>query len=78
VVHERRFLLLFIVFVVSRIGGAGTLPTENFYIGDWQWSSEATQLFWVNSVFLIIIITVPGSLVTQLMAANKMLAFLEL
>lgn len=72
-----RFLLLFIVFIISRIGGAGVLPEENFYIGDWRWNSEATQFFWVNSVLLLIVIIVP-ILVAQLLAADKMLAFLEL
>jgi len=74
----RQFLVLFLVFLISRIGGAGPMSQQNFYIGNWKWSSEATQFFWVNSVLLIIIIIVPGNLVTQLMAARKMLDFLEL
>jgi hypothetical protein len=74
----RQFLLLFIVFIVSRIGGAGVMPQENFYIGNWEWSAEATQVFWNNSVLLMAVIIVPGHLVSQLMAAGKMLDFLEL
>jgi hypothetical protein len=74
----RQFLLLFIVFIVSRIGGAGVMPQDNFYIGNWEWSAEATQVFWNNSVLLMAVIIVPGHLVSQLMAAGKMLDFLEL
>jgi hypothetical protein len=71
----RQFLLLFSGFLVTRIGGA---KTESFYIGDWEWSSEASQVFWVNSLLLTIVIIVPGQLVTQLVASDKMLGFLNL
>nr|AOW69271.1 silicon transporter beta [Savillea parva] len=74
----RQFLLLFIVFMISRIGGAGDMPHKNFYIGDWEWSSEATQIFWTNSVLLIVLVIVPGNLIAQLMASSNMLAFLDL
>jgi len=73
----RQFLLLFNGFMVSRVAGA-KYEDFDFYIGDWQWNSEASQFLWVNSVLLLIVIIVPGQLVSQLMAADKMLGFFEL
>jgi hypothetical protein len=72
----RQFLLLFNGFLVSKVGGAKR--TENFYIGDWEWNEEATQFFWSNSALLMIVIISPCQLVTQLIAADKMLGFLDL
>ena len=71
----RQFLLLFFGFLVSRIGGA---KEEDFYMGDWVWSDSATQFFWLNSVLLMILIVGPFQLVTQLIAADKMMEFLNL
>jgi hypothetical protein len=72
----RQFLLLFNGFMVSRIGGAKR--EEDFYIGDWEWNTESTQFFWLNSILLLIVIIVPGQLVSQLVAADKMLGFFDL
>ena len=75
----RQFLLLFCGFLVSRVGGAGpNAPVDNFYIGDWVWNPVATSFFWANSVLLMIVIIVPGQLVSQLLAADKMLGFFNL
>jgi hypothetical protein len=71
----RQFLLLFNGFLLSKVAGAAT---EDFYIGDWKWSSEASQFFWVNSVLLMIVVAAFAQLVTQLLAAQKMLGFLNL
>lgn len=71
----RQFLLLFNGFLVSRIGGG---KQEDFYIGDWHWNVEATQFFWLNATLLMVVIVVPGQLVTQLIAMDKMLGFLNL
>jgi len=49
-----------------------------FYMGGWQWSETFDVVFLQNQVLLLIVIIVPGQLVTQLLAAGKMLAFLEL
>lgn len=79
----RQFLLLFIVFMVSRLGGSDGSDLANtggryFYMGDWEWSATADVIFIQNNVFLMIVIIVPGHLVSQLIAARKMLDFLEL
>jgi len=71
----RQFLLLFNGFLVSKVGGAGT---SEFYIGDWHWNSEATDFFWSNSVLLMVLLAGFAQLVTQLLAAQKMLGFLNL
>nr|AOW69266.1 silicon transporter alpha [Didymoeca costata] len=71
----RQFLLLFNGFLVSRIGGG---KHEDFYIGDWDWNDSATDFFWLNSTLLMIVIIALGQLPTQLMAADKMLGFLDL
>merc|ERR1719487_2736030 len=71
----RQFLLLFNGFLVSKVAGAGT---PNFYIGDWHWSEEASQFFWANSVLLMILLAAFAQLVTQLLAAQKMLGFINL
>lgn len=73
----RQFLLLFCGFLTARVGGVSG-DYEDFYIGDWHWTSEASQIFWVNSALLLIVIIVPGQLVSQLMAASKMLGFFNL
>jgi hypothetical protein len=70
----RQFLLLFNGFLASRLGGA---KTEEFAIGNWEWVSEPSQFFIANSIFLLIVILL-FQLVSQLMAAEKMLDFLEL
>jgi len=72
----RQFLLIFNGFLASKIAGAKR--TDDFYMGDWTWSSEATDFFWSNSVLLMIVIVAPGQLVTQLLACDKMLGFFEL
>eukprot|EP00041_Stephanoeca_diplocostata_P020825 m.474091 g.474091 ORF g.474091 m.474091 type:complete len:532 (+) comp21670_c3_seq32:168-1763(+) len=79
----RQFLLLFIVFMVSRLGGSDGSDLENtggryFFIGEWEWSATADVIFIQNNVLLMIVIIVPGHLVSQLIAAGKMLDFLEL
>jgi hypothetical protein len=71
----RQFLLVFNVFLLSKVAGGAT---SEFYIGDWHWSENATQFFWVNSVLLMILITSLGQLVSQLLAAQKMLGFINL
>jgi hypothetical protein len=71
----RQFLLLFNGFLLSKVAGAGT---PDFYIGDWHWSAEASQFFWANSVLLMILIAAFAQLVSQLLAAQKMLGFLNL
>jgi len=71
----RQFLLLFNGFLVSRVGGA---KYEDFHMGDWEWTAAASNFFWVNSVLLMIVIIVPGQLVSQLMAADKMMGFFNL
>jgi len=73
----RQFLLLFNGFLTTKVAGAAD-QGHDFYIGDWTWSSGATEFFWLNQVLLLIVIIVPGQLVSQLMAADKMLAFFEL
>jgi hypothetical protein len=70
----RQFLLLFNGFLASRLGGAAS---EEFSIGSWDWISEPSQFFISNSIFLLIVILL-FQLVSQLMAAEKMLDFLEL
>jgi hypothetical protein len=72
----RQFLLLFNGFLCSKLGGAN-MP-EKFHMGDWEWSNEATQFFWLNSTLLMIVIIVPGQLTSQLMANDKMMEFLDL
>jgi len=58
--------------------------SETFYMGDlasgnaWQWNVHANDFFWGNSVLLMILIVGPIQLVTQLVAADKMMAFLNL
>lgn len=71
----RQFLLLFNGFLVSKVAGAGT---DEFYIGEWHWSTEATQFFWTNSVLLMILLAGFAQLVSQLLAAQKMLGFMNL
>lgn len=71
----RQFLLVFNVFLLSKVAGGAT---TDFYIGDWHWSEAASQFFWVNSVLLMILITALGQLVSQLLAAEKMMGFLNL
>jgi hypothetical protein len=73
----RQFLLLFNGFLVSRIGGKGAGAPEDFYIGDWEWSLGATQILYGNSILLLFII-LAFQLVTQLVACDKMMGFLEL
>jgi hypothetical protein len=73
----RQFLLLFNGFLVSRIGGKGDGAPEEFYIGDWEWNLGATQFFYGNSILLLFII-LAFQLVTQLVACDKMMGFLEL
>nr|AOW69265.1 silicon transporter beta [Diaphanoeca grandis] len=89
----RQFLLLFIVFIISRLGSHNQLKEsfkgfnesatvnntydKDFYIGDWEWVRIAELVFLQNSILLMIVIIVPG-LVSQLIAADKMLDFLEL
>lgn len=75
----RQFLLLFNGFLCSKVGGSNTAgPTDRFHMGDWEWGDEGTQFFWLNSVFLMIVIIVPGQLVSQLLANDKMMEFLDL
>eukprot|EP00039_Didymoeca_costata_P006986 m.95182 g.95182 ORF g.95182 m.95182 type:complete len:539 (+) comp13482_c0_seq2:196-1812(+) len=80
----RQFLLLFVVFIISRLGGhaPGRVDEKtnngDFYIGDWHWHTNADLAFMQNNILLMIVIIVPGQLVSQLLAAGKMLAFLEL
>nr|AOW69270.1 silicon transporter alpha [Savillea parva] len=71
----RQFLLLFNGFLLSKVAGAGT---SEFYIGDWHWSSEANDFFWSNSALLMVLIAAFAQLPTQLLAAQKMLGFLNL
>jgi len=58
--------------------------SETFYMGDlasgnaWVWNVHANDFFWGNSVLLMILIVGPIQLVTQLIAADKMMAFLNL
>lgn len=58
--------------------------SETFYMGDlesgnaWIWNVDANDFFWGNSVLLMILIVGPIQLVTQLVAADKMMAFLNL
>jgi len=78
----RQFLLLFNGFLVSRIGGAGAgLLTDSvdgtFYIGDWEWNVGATVILYQNSILLLIII-LAFQLVSQLVACDKMMGYLEL
>ena len=62
---------------MSKVSGAAD-QGHNFYIGDWEWSAEATQFFWLNSVLLMVVIISLGQLPTQLLAADKMLGFFDL
>jgi hypothetical protein len=71
----RQFLLLFNGFLASRLGGA---KHPDFAMGDWAWGDEANQFFWQNSVLLMIVIIGPCQLVSQLIAADKMMEFLNL
>jgi len=71
----RQFLLVFNVFLLSKVAGGAT--TE-FYIGNWHWNEAATQVFWINQLLLMILISSLGQLVSQLLAAQKMLGFLNL
>ena len=71
----RQFLLVFNVFLLSKVAGGAT---DYFYIGEWHWSETATQIFWVNSLLLMILISSLGQLVSQLLAAQKMLGFINL
>jgi hypothetical protein len=71
----RQFLLVFNVFLLSKVAGGAT---DYFYIGDWHWTETATQIFWVNSLLLMILISSLGQLVSQLLAAQKMLGFINL
>jgi hypothetical protein len=73
----RQFLLLFNGFLVSRLGGASGAHAD-FKIGEWEWGDEASQFFWANSILLLIVIIVPGQLTSQLMAADKMMEYLNL
>lgn len=72
----RQFLLLFNGFLVSRVGGGGK-HADDYSIGEWDWNLEASQLFWGNSILLLIII-LAFQLVTQLLACDKMLGFFNL
>lgn len=77
----RQFLLVFVIFMISRIGGSTGADNTNgnyFYIGDWKWEPWADVAFFQNSILLMVIIIIPGQLVSQLIASDKMLAFLEL
>lgn len=73
----RQFLLLFNGFLVSRIGGAGAGAPEEFYIGDWDWNKGSTVVLYKNSILLLIII-LAFQLVSQLVACDKMMGYLEL
>jgi len=73
----RQFLLLFNGFLTTKVAGAAD-QGHDFYIGEWTWTSEATEFFWLNQVLLLIVIIVPGQLVSQLIAADKMLGYFEL
>jgi hypothetical protein len=73
----RQFLLLFNGFLVSRIGGRGAKAPQEFYIGDWDWNLGATQFFYDNSILLLMII-LAFQLVSQLVACDKMMGYLEL
>jgi len=73
----RQFLLLFNGFLCSRVAG-GTEPAGGYEIGDWTWSSEMTQFWYSNNVFLMIVIVSLGQLPCQLVAADKMLGFFDL
>lgn len=71
----RQFLLLFNGFLATKVSGA---KYNYFYIGDWEWSYEATNFFWVNNALLMVVIIALCQLPTQLVAADKMLGFFEL
>jgi len=72
----RQFLLLFNGFMASRIGGGTAI--DNMHIGTWKWATPFTQFFYSNNVLLMIVIVALGQLPTQLVAADKMLGFLDL
>jgi hypothetical protein len=57
---------------------SGKYNGGDFYMGEWAWQKNADLAFLQNSILLMIVIIVPGNLVSQLLAAGKMLAFLEL
>lgn len=78
----RQFLLLFNGFLVSRIGGAGAglaedHPDGKFVIGEWEWNMGATVILYQNSIMLLIVI-LAFQLVSQLVACDKMMGYLEL
>lgn len=78
----RQFILLFVVFVISRLGSHNQLAfdgnRQNFHMGDWEWARRAELVFIQNSILLMIVIIIPGQLVAQLVSTGKMLSFLEL
>merc|ERR1711904_456415 len=90
----RQFLLLFNGFLVSRVGSAmGDTPKERFYFGPngdfgnttdcstatcWIWNTDANDFFWQNSTLLMVVIVAFAQLPTQLLAADKMIGFLDL
>jgi len=72
----RQFLLLFNGFLCSRLGG-GRLHGDDYSIGEWNWSLEASQFFWANS-FMLLLVILAAQLVTQICACEYQLGFFNL
>ena len=51
---------------------------HTFYMGNWKWHPHADAVLLQNQILLLIVMTIPGQLVTQLLAAGKMLDFLDM
>jgi len=71
----RQFLLLFNGFLVSRVGSG---KYEDYHMGSWNWNDETTDFFWLNSTLLMVVIIALAQLPSQLLAADKMMGFLDL
>jgi len=74
----RQFLLLFNGFLASRVAGAGPAAPDRFNLDGWEWEYNASQIFYSNSVLLMILIVAAAQLPTQLLAEDKMIGFFNL
>ena len=72
----RQFLLLFNGFLCSRLGGQGKHP-DDYHMGEWDWTLEASQFFWANS-FMLLLVILSAQLVTQICACEYQLGFFNL
>jgi len=74
----RQFLLLFNGFLASRVSGVGPNAPTKFNLDGWEWEYNASQIFYSNSVLLMILIVAVAQLPTQLLAEDKMMGFFNL